>query len=91
MKERYRRRCPEDCSYKDRRTGFCGFCMLDILEKRKESAMQMMIDNPEKEHEGGLKNPDIVVSGLEDIRQIANGIPDGVVLSIDLEEVTSNG
>ena len=92
MKARYRRRCPENCSYRDRRTGFCGFCMLDILEReRGNKKMQMMIDNSERSREDSRKKPDIVVSELKDLRQLANAIPDGVVLSVDLEEVTSDG
>ena len=88
MKARYRRKCPEDCRYKDRRTSFCGFCMLDILERGKErNSMQMMIDNPEKDNLAQEENPSIALSDPKDLKQLVDTIPDGVVLSVNMEEV----
>ena len=82
------RQCPEDCKYRSRLAPFCGFCMLEILEgKKEESDMQMMIDNPEKDKAVTEEVPSIVVSDSDEFKQLVNAIPDGVVLSVDMEEV----
>ena len=92
MTARYRRKCPENCRYKDRRTSFCGFCMLDILERGKErNSMQMMIERPEKDNAAQEENQSIALSDPKDLKRLADAIPDGVVLSIDMEEVLCYG
>ena len=86
MKERYRRRCPDDCSYKDRRSAFCGFCMLDILERRKESSMQMMVDIDEVSAEPSVGEEE------SQLKRMVDNLKDGEVLQISLEGVVvSNG
>ena len=30
------RRCPEDCIFRNRYAPFCGYCLPEILERRKE-------------------------------------------------------
>lgn len=86
MKARYRRKCPEDCSYKDRRTSFCGFCMLDILERGKETkGMQMMIDK----HDGFevcLPNS----SEAKPLNELVDELEEGTVLQITLEGMVLN-
>lgn len=82
------RKCPENCKYRAREVPFCGFCMMEILgKKEKEKDMQMMIDNPEKEKAVKEEIPSIVVSDAGELKQLVNAIPDGVVLSVDMEEV----
>lgn len=62
--------------------------MMEILgKKEKEKDMQMMIDNPEKEEAVKEEIPNIVVSDAGELKQLVNAIPDGVVLSVDMEEV----
>lgn len=86
MKERYRRRCPDDCNYKDRRSAFCGFCMLDILERRKESSMQMMVDINEMSAEPSDRKEE------SQLKRMVDDLKDGEVLQISLEGVVvSNG
>ena len=29
--------CPDNCRYRDRLAPFCGYCMLEILGRRKET------------------------------------------------------
>ena len=29
--------CPDNCRYRDRLAPFCGYCMLEILGKKKET------------------------------------------------------
>lgn len=29
--------CPDNCRYRDRRAPFCGYCMLEILNRKKET------------------------------------------------------
>lgn len=62
--------------------------MMEILgKKEKEKDMQMMIDNPEKDKAVKEEIPNIVVSDAGELKQLVNAIPDGVVLSVDMEEV----
>ena len=28
-------KCPEDCRYRDRLAPFCGYCMMEILNRKK--------------------------------------------------------
>lgn len=82
------RKCPKDCRYRSRLAPFCGFCMMKILGKREEeSDMQMMIDNSEQDKATQEENPRIIVSDPKELKQLVNAIPDGVVLSVDMEEV----
>ena len=61
---------------------------MEILgKKEKEKDMQMMIDNPEKEETVKEEIPSIIVSDASELKQLVNAIPDGVVLSVDMEEV----
>jgi|GEM_PF-5166709 len=88
MNARYRRKCPENCRYKDRRTSFCGFCMLDILERGKErNSMQMMIEGPEKGNAAKEESMNIALSDPKELKQLVDAMPDGVVLSVNMEEV----
>ena len=29
--------CPEDCRYRSKLAPFCGYCMMEILERKKET------------------------------------------------------
>lgn len=49
--------------------------------------MQMMIDNSEQDKATQEENPRIIVSDPKELKQLVNAIPDGVVLSVDMEEV----
>jgi uncharacterized Zn ribbon protein len=31
-----RKMCPDNCRYRDKRTSFCGFCMMEIKKKTEE-------------------------------------------------------
>ena len=30
-------KCPEDCRYRDRLAPFCGYCMMEILNRKKKT------------------------------------------------------
>ena len=31
-----RKMCPDNCRYRDKRTSFCGFCMMEIKKRTEE-------------------------------------------------------
>lgn len=35
---RSRTECPENCRYRNKLAPFCGYCMLEILSKKKEES-----------------------------------------------------
>lgn len=63
--------------------------MMEILgKKEKEKEMQMMIDNPEGKQEKKDESKVFVVSDNDQFKKLVSIVPDGVVLSINMEEVT---
>ena len=40
--------CPEDCRYRDRLAPFCGYCMMEILGRKKKTEEQNDGSNKEK-------------------------------------------
>lgn len=63
--------------------------MMEILgKKEKEKEMQMMIDNPEGKQEKKDESKVFVISDNDQFKKLVSIVPDGVVLSINMEEVT---
>ena len=54
-----RKMCPDNCRYRDKRTSFCGFCMMEIKKKTKEernSNRQVKDQNTGKAEREGLRH-----------------------------------
>ena len=49
--------------------------------------MQMMIEGPEKGNAAKEESMNIALSDPKELKQLVDAMPDGVVLSVDMEEV----
>ena len=38
LETRARTECPQNCRYRNKLAPFCGYCMLEILDKKKEKS-----------------------------------------------------
>lgn len=50
--------------------------------------MQMMVELQEEEYIPRHLRPNAIEATLEDLRKLVDELPDGVILSVDLEEVS---
>ena len=53
------RKCPEDCSYRSREVNFCGFCMMDVLERKGVKS----VENDRQQEACGAEDGDSAGSG----------------------------
>jgi hypothetical protein len=62
--------------------------MKDVCFKKEAMRMQMMFD---MKSEGEERRVDLEVESIEDIRPLVDALPEGVVISLDMEEVLGYG
>lgn len=62
--------------------------MRDACFKKEAKIMQMMLEMKSGSDERCVN---LEVESIEDIRPLVNALPDGVLISIDMEEVMADG
>jgi hypothetical protein len=62
--------------------------MRDACFKKEAMSMQMMLEMTSESEERCVN---LEVESIEDIRPLVNVLPDGVLISIDMEEVMTDG
>jgi hypothetical protein len=62
--------------------------MRDACFKKEAMSMQMMLEMKSESEE---RRVNLEVESIEDIRPLVNVLPDGVLISIDMEEVMADG
>ena len=62
--------------------------MRDACFKKEAKNMQMMLEMKSGTEE---RRVNLEVESIEDIRPLVNALPDGVLISIDMEEVMADG
>ena len=45
--------CPDNCRYRDRLAPFCGYCMMEILNRKKKTEESDGKDKPEADRQAG--------------------------------------